>query len=87
MPYEYTTDCTTADDRAIYRMRVFAREIKATTFIRKCSGISDFAVAYGYSTIDDLLNHQGIKFYKSVYDSRPCYYIRLDGVKYVWTST
>ena len=83
--YQYTTDCTAADTREIVRMRVFAREVKSTTFLAHCQSVKDLAQAYDYSTIEELLTHPGIAFFKSKYQRRPCYYVRIDGVKHVWT--
>lgn len=80
----YTTTCLDACERDIKRMCVFAKEVSGRTFMARCDGVVDFSKAMGFSTTNDLFDSPGVKTFRSAYCRRKCYYIRIDGVKYIW---
>lgn len=80
----YTTTCIDSNERDIKRMSVFASEVSSRTFMARCRGVVDFAKAMGFDTTSDLFDSPGVKIFKSAYCRRKCYYIRIDGVKYIW---
>jgi hypothetical protein len=81
---EYIGFCLKHNDRDVLRMKVFGREISAVTFKDRCAGVKDFANAMGFNTIAELQNYRGVKFFRSKFQGRRCYYVRVDGVKYIW---
>lgn len=83
MTYTYTTDSIQADDRDIYRMRIFAREITYGSMNKRCDLIH-FAKAYGLKSGEELAKYPKVKFCKSAFCGRRCYYVAIDGVKYIW---
>ncbi len=83
MTYTYTTDSIQANERDIHRMRIFAREITYSSMNKRCDLIH-FAIAYGLKSGEELANYPKVKFCKSAYCGRRCYYVAIDGVKYIW---
>lgn len=84
MTYTYTIDSIQANKRDVYRMRIFARQITYSSMKKRCHDLIEFAVAYGLYSGEELANYPHVKFFKSVFCGRRCYYVAIDGVKYIW---
>jgi hypothetical protein len=84
MTYCYTTDSIQANKRDVFRMRIFSRQITYKAIKKNCPDILDFARAYGFKSGEQLAAYPSVKFCRSAFCGRKCYYIDIDGVKYIW---
>ena len=86
-PFHYWTCCVNATGQDIEQMVDAATKITYKTFTRHCNW-QDWAKSMGYA----LNNKKGLAlkddwhvgYYKSKYQSRPCYYLDHSAIEYIW---
>lgn len=91
MPREYSfeTTCVGARGKDINAMRDKARPITYRTMRQHCGDLKQVAMSLGYehNTRKGLtLKEDGyVRYYKSTYLSRPCYFLEWSGIEHIWT--
>lgn len=86
--FHYETCCVESDGPSITAMVDRAREITYRTFRRHCAGVDAWAKAHGYGLRPPELTLKQdwhVAYYKSVYRSRPCYFLVWSAIEFIWT--
>lgn len=86
--YIYATACLNSTHELITKMVEQEKKVSLSTIKKHCQGVSDWAQQVGYETDKrrglTLEQESHVGYYKSVYDSKPCYFIRHSAVEYIW---
>lgn len=82
----YETCCVESTGKLITDMVERAREIKIATFKRNCDW-RPLAERLGYiqGSLPRLEDDYHVRFFKSRFDGRPCYYMVHSAIEYVFT--
>lgn len=91
MTYIYETNCVNSGAKVIQRMVDQARKITYHTFMEKV-GRDIVRTVYPFNTYAWGRNEEGlrlkddwhVRYYRSVYKGRPCYYIDHSSIEYVF---
>ena len=88
--YYYETCCVSSTARAIDSMVDQAKEVTLATVRRNCPGLQEWETQMGYDTGHErgglrLKDDWHVRYYKSKYKSRPCYYIVHSAIEHIWT--
>jgi len=85
----YTTNCTSSDATSINNMKRRAQEVTYRTFRRHCGNLDEVAQQMGYALHPArglmLVNDWHVRYYKSSYRGKPCYYMAHSAIEYIWT--
>jgi hypothetical protein len=84
--YQFRTSCVNANGVAIQKMVDAAREITYKTFAKHCAGLAEFSDNIGYNKTLNLQNDWAVRFYKSKFQGKPCYFLTHSSIEYVWTN-
>lgn len=86
--YVYRTCCVNSTAKLINEMIEEGQEVTLATFRRHCQGVSEWAQSMGYETDKrrglTLANDWHVRYYKSRYKGKPCYFIRHSAIEYIW---
>ncbi len=85
--YRFITDCVSANGESISRMVDQAREVSFETFRRRTDW-KPIAKALGYAVGSEPGLHLGddalVRFYRSKFEGRPCYFMDWSRIEYVF---
>jgi len=86
----YHTCCVASTAESINAMTDAAVEITYRTFRKYAEGLGEWSVEMGYvlrSNQDHgltLRNDWHVSYHKSVYQGKPCVYLRHSAIEYIW---
>ena len=80
--YHYKTDCVSSRAKDIIEMVDNSREVTYETLRKHCEGISTF-----FGTSPHIKNDWAVRFYKSKFKGKPCYYVDHSAIEYIWTKS
>lgn len=84
MKYQYETCCVNSTYELITAMTDQAKEITYDT-LRKYVDLKEFKESMGYARgILTLKNDWAVSYYRSVYNGKPCYYVKHSAIEYIW---
>lgn len=91
--FKFITRCVEANGDDITEMTEQSKDITAATFKKHCEWV-EIAESLGYHTGNGkpkntlrLENDYAVKFCKSTYQGKPCYYFVWSAIEYVFTTT
>lgn len=82
--FTYETCCVYSDADSINDMVDSARDITLGTFKRRCE-VSEFFSDMGYGKDLRIEKDWYVKFYKSKYQGKPCYFMVHSAIEYIFT--
>jgi hypothetical protein len=86
--FQYLTNCVGSDGPSITAMQEQSREVTRKTFQRHVEGLSEIEQRFGYfqhpSQGLTMKNDWHVRYYKSVYRGRPCYYFDHSRIEYIF---
>ena len=88
--FAYETCCVNSTAELITDMVERAREVTLTTLRRHCAGLVEWEKCQLYATGNRrgglrLAKDYAVSFFKSVYNGKPCYFIKHSAIEYIWT--
>ena len=87
--YSFETTCVNSTAEKIHAMTERARPVTLATLRRHCQGLHDWERSMSYATGSQkglhIKDDWAVRFYKSVYAGKPCYYIDHSRIEHVWT--
>ncbi len=84
---ELITTCVSSTSELITPMVERARDITFRTFARRCNWVPvarSLGYLVGRGNALRLSNDWHVSFHKSVFNGKPCYYLRWSGIEYVF---
>ena len=73
---------------AVNNMTDKAVQVSLNTMRRRCAKINEWAKNYGYAIGREnglhLKNDWHVRYYRSVYEGKTCYYIDWSGYQFIW---
>jgi hypothetical protein len=82
----YTTCCVNADGEDIAAMVDCAINVTYATIRKHCAGLAEWERNMGYERLGlKLKDDWAVRFHRSRYRGRRCYYIRHSAIEYIWT--
>jgi hypothetical protein len=86
--YQYQCNCIESSYELISAMIDQAKEVSLSVVRKHCQEIEHWAKDMGYAKNSrsglTLKNDWHVAYYKSFYDSKPCYFIRHSAIEYIW---
>lgn len=81
--FKYETCCVNSDAESIIAMVDNAKDVTLTTFLRQCDA-SDLLLDLGYNKMFPIKKDWHVKYFKSTYKGKPCYYMVHSAIEYVF---
>jgi hypothetical protein len=81
----YTTNCVSSTANAIIEMVNKSREITYETFIKYVSSQELLEMFCNGLKWKSLKRDKHVRYYKSTYNGKPCYYLDHSAIEYIWT--
>ena len=87
-PYRYLECCINSTAKDIHAMIDAAKEVTLGTMRRNCD-LNDLEKQFAYDTGGErgglrLKDDWHVRYYKSVYKGRPCYYLKHSAIEYIF---
>jgi hypothetical protein len=89
--YVFVTNCVNSDGRSIIDMTDRGREVSYNLLKKHCQGLRQWEQEQGYAKDGSprskgltLRNDYAVRFYKSKYKGKECYYIDWSAIEWVW---
>ena len=88
--YRYAACCVDSTAELIGDMTERARAVTLATLRKYCAGLADWERANLYAVGNErgglrLANDWAVAFFKSVYNGKPCYFVKHSQIEYIWT--
>ena len=89
--YHYETSCVRSTAKLINAMTEQARPVTLRTLRRRCQDLPQWERDMGYVTGNQIGLHLkddwAVRFYRSRYNGRPCYFIHHSSSEHIWTES
>ena len=88
--FEYVTNCVQERSvSALNDMIDSARSVTWATIKKHCAGLQEFCADLGYTPGEELQidTDWHVRFYKSKFKGRPCYYVDHSSIEYIFLET
>ena len=87
----YETSCVSSTAKLIDAMTEQARPVTLATLRRHCQDLPQWERDMGYATGNQtglrLVDDYAVRFYRSRYNGKPCYYIDHSSIEHIWTES